>query len=155
MGDKAPSLQDLFLNACRKDRLPVTIFLVKGIKLAGVITGFDTFALLLRREGQSQLVYKHAVSTVVPAQSVTLPGEAGQGSARPSLQDQLLLEAENEHSPVTLYLMNGVMLQGRLDAHDQFALLIRRGEQQQLVYKHAISTIHVDSPAPAEQDESV
>src|SRR5690242_15924184 len=118
MGDKSPNLQDLFLNACRKSRAPVTIFLVKGIKLSGVITGFDAFSLLLRRDGESQLVYKHAVSTIVPAQRHALPDDAGQGGGRPSLQDQLLLAAEREKASVTLYLMNGVMLQGRLEAHD-------------------------------------
>jgi host factor-I protein len=147
MGDKSPNLQDLFLNACRKSRAPVTIFLVKGIKLSGVITGFDAFSLLLRRDGQSQLVYKHAVSTIVPAQVHVLSNEEGQGTTRVSLQDQLLLSAEREQAAVTLYLMNGVMLQGRLEAHDQFALLVSRAGQQQLVYKHAISTLHADVAA--------
>jgi host factor-I protein len=55
-----------------------------------------------------------------------------------------LLAAEREQASVTLYLMNGVMLQGRLEAHDQFVLLVSRGDQQQLVYKHAISTLHAD-----------
>ena len=144
MADKAPNLQDVFLNGCRKGRLPVTIFLVKGIKLAGIITGFDAFSLLLRRDGQSQLVYKHSISTIVPAQRVALPDDAGQGAARPSLQDQMLLAAEGEGAAVTLYLMNGVMLQGLLEAHDPFALLVSRGEQQQLVYKHAVSTLHAE-----------
>lgn len=144
MSDKSPNLQDLFLNACRKSRTPVTIFLVKGIKLAGIITGFDAFSLLLRRDGQSQLVYKHAVSTIVPAQAQALTEAEGQGGGRLSLQDQLLLSAEREGAPATLYLMNGVMLQGRLDAHDQFVLLVSRGDQQQLVYKHAVSTLHAD-----------
>ncbi len=153
MGDKSPNLQDLFLNACRKSRAPVTIFLVKGIKLSGVITGFDAFSLLLRRDGESQLVYKHAVSTIVPAQRHALPEDEGQGGGRASLQDQLLLAAEREQSSVTLYLMNGVMLQGRLEAHDQFALLVSRGDQQQLVYKHAISTLHADVSADGNDAE--
>jgi host factor-I protein len=154
MGDKLPNLQDLFLNACRKSRAHVTIFLVKGIKLAGIITGFDAFSVLLRRDGESQLVYKHAISTIVPAHRHALPEAEGQGTARPSLQDQLLLDAERAHAPVTLYLMNGVMLQGRLEAHDQFALLVSRGDQQQLVYKHAISTLHADSLAADDGPEA-
>lgn len=153
MGDKSPNLQDVFLNACRKSRAPVTIFLVKGIKLAGIITGFDAFSLMLHRDGQSQLVYKHAVSTIVPAQRHALPETEGQGHARLSLQDQLLVTAEREQAAVTLYLMNGVMLQGRLEAHDQFALLVSRSDQQQLVYKHAISTLHADV-APSEAEAS-
>lgn len=153
MGDKSPNLQDLFLNACRKGRAPVTIFLVKGIKLSGVISGFDAFSLLLRRDGESQLVYKHAISTIVPAHRHSLSETAWPEGARPSLQDQLLLDAERGQAPVTLYLMNGVMLQGRLEAHDQFALLITRGDQQQLVYKHAISTLHADSLAAGHNAE--
>ena len=66
------NLQDTFLNHVRKNKLAVTVFLVNGVKLQGVITWFDNFSLLLRREGHSQLVYKHAVSTVMPAQPVQL-----------------------------------------------------------------------------------
>ncbi len=72
MADKAQNLQDQFLNHVRKSKLPVTVFLVNGVKLQGVITWFDNFSLLLRREGHSQLVYKHAVSTVMPSQPVQL-----------------------------------------------------------------------------------
>jgi host factor-I protein len=72
MGEKANSLQDVFLNAVRKTRTPVTMFLVNGVKLQGVITWFDNFSVLLRRDGHSQLVYKHAISTVMPAQPLQL-----------------------------------------------------------------------------------
>ena len=68
MPARSLSLQDHFLNSVRRAKLPVTIFLVKGVKLQGVITWFDNFSLLLRREGSSQLVYKHAVSTIMPAE---------------------------------------------------------------------------------------
>ncbi len=70
--EKKQSLQDTFLNAVRKGKIPVTIFLVNGVKLQGAITWFDNFCVLLRREGQSQLVYKHAISTVMPSQPVRL-----------------------------------------------------------------------------------
>lgn len=72
MVEKQQSLQDTFLNHIRKNRLPVTVFLMNGVKLQGVITWFDSFSVLLRREGHSQLVYKHAVSTVMPTQAVQL-----------------------------------------------------------------------------------
>ena len=72
MVDKHQNLQDVFLNHVRKSKLPVTVFLANGVKLQGVITWFDNFSLLLRREGHSQLVYKHAVSTVMPSQPVQL-----------------------------------------------------------------------------------
>ena len=64
------SMQDLFLNVLRKDKAPVTVFLVNGIKLQGIITGFDNFSLTLKRDAQVQLVYKHAISTVMPVGTV-------------------------------------------------------------------------------------
>jgi host factor-I protein len=66
------NLQDAFLNNVRKGKVPVTIFLMNGVKLQGIITWFDNFCVLLRRDGQSQLVYKHAISTVMPSQPITL-----------------------------------------------------------------------------------
>lgn len=69
---KGQSLQDPFLNALRKDRIPVSIFLVNGIKLQGQIESFDNFVVLLKNT-VSQMVYKHAISTVVPSRSVKLP----------------------------------------------------------------------------------
>jgi host factor-I protein len=72
MSDKKQNLQDTFLNSVRRAKTPLTIFLVNGVKLQGVVTWFDNFCVLLRRDGQSQLVYKHAISTVMPAQPVQL-----------------------------------------------------------------------------------
>ncbi|MBS0255205.1 MAG: RNA chaperone Hfq, partial [Proteobacteria bacterium] len=69
-GAKGQNLQDQFLNLLRKHKTPVTMFLVKGVKLQGIVTWFDNFSILLRRDGQSQLVYKHAVSTIMPSQPV-------------------------------------------------------------------------------------
>ncbi|MEM7743489.1 MAG: RNA chaperone Hfq [Pseudomonadota bacterium] len=71
-GETRQSLQDSFLNQIRKQKIPVTVFLVNGVKLQGVITWFDNFCVLLRRDGQSQLVYKHAISTVMPSQPFSL-----------------------------------------------------------------------------------
>ena len=64
--ERAQSLQDTFLNHVRKQKIPLTIFLVNGVKLQGVVTWFDNFCVLLRRDGHSQLVYKHAISTIMP-----------------------------------------------------------------------------------------
>ena len=76
--DKKQNLQDTFLNAVRKSRTPLTIFLVNGVKLQGVVTWFDNFCVLLRRDGQSQLVYKHAISTIMPSQPINLyDGDGG------------------------------------------------------------------------------
>lgn len=72
MAEKSQNLQDVFLNHIRKDKTPVTIFLVNGVKLQGIVSWFDNFCVLLRRDGHSQLVYKHAISTVMPSGPVQL-----------------------------------------------------------------------------------
>lgn len=69
---KSQNVQDVFLNHVRKNKLPVTVFLVNGVKLQGVISWFDNFCVLLRRDGHVQLVYKHAISTVMPAGPIQL-----------------------------------------------------------------------------------
>ncbi len=70
--EKKQNLQDTFLNSVRRTKTPLTIFLVNGVKLQGVVSWFDNFCVLLRRDGQAQLVYKHAISTIMPAQPVQL-----------------------------------------------------------------------------------
>ena len=72
MASDRQNLQDAFLNQVRKQKISVTVFLINGVKLQGVITWFDNFCILLRRDRQSQLVYKHAISTIMPAQNVSL-----------------------------------------------------------------------------------
>ena len=156
MSARTLSLQDNFLNSIRRAKLPVTIFLVKGVKLQGVVTWFDSFSLLLRREGASQLVYKHSISTVMPAEPPAGfdegPGDAEGGKA--ALQDLFLAAASREHERMTLFLVNGVMLQGSIAAFDQFSLLLERGGQVQLVYKHAISTLQPARPLKLDQEPS-
>ena len=157
MADKPASLQDQFLNSVRKSKAPVTLFLMKGVKLQGMITWFDAFSLLLRREGVSQLVYKHAISTIMPDNAPALTHEVGEGARRPALQDIFLVAAERAQEPMTVFLVNGVMLQGAVAAHDQFVLLLERGGQSQLVYKHSVSTMQPASPldlGSAEGDDS-
>ena len=72
MSDKKQNLQDTFLNSVRKSKTPLTIFLVNGVKLQGAVSWFDNFCVLLRRDGQSQLVYKHAISTIMPGNPIQL-----------------------------------------------------------------------------------
>jgi host factor-I protein len=146
MPSKALSLQDHFLNSLRRQRTPVTIFLVKGVKLQGVITWFDAFSLLLRRDGVSQLIYKHAMSTIMPAElppGLDLDGFRGEGleEGRATLQDRFLAAAIRQRMAMTVFLVNGVMLQGEVVAFNRFSMLLGRGEQVQLVYKHAVSTM--------------
>ena len=76
--EKSQNLQDVFLNTVRKAKVPVTIFLVNGVKLQGIVTWFDNFCVLLRRDSHSQLVYKHAISTVMPSSPVNLQDATGE-----------------------------------------------------------------------------
>jgi host factor-I protein len=69
---QSQNVQDVFLNHIRKNKTPVTVFLVNGVKLQGVVTWFDNFSVLLRRDGHTQLVYKHAISTVMPSVQIQL-----------------------------------------------------------------------------------
>ena len=144
MPDKPLSLQDQFLNSVRRSKSPATVFLVKGVKLQGVITWFDAFSLLLRRDSSSQLIYKHAISTIMPQRApleVVEGFSTPQAGSRPGLQDVFLAAAAREKAPMTLFLVNGVMLQGHVAGFDQFCVVLERDEQVQLVYKHAISTL--------------
>ena len=79
------NLQDQFLNLLRKNKVPVTMFLVKGVKLQGIVTWFDNFSILLRRDGQSQLVYKHAISTIMPGLSLDPAQFSSHPTTRPSI----------------------------------------------------------------------
>jgi host factor-I protein len=145
MVGKPAKLQDHFLNSARRSKAPLTLFLLKGIKLQGVITWFDAFSLLLRRDGQTQLVYKHSISTIMAGKPLDL-GDLGAASTRPGPQDAFLSAAARERHQMTMFLVNGVMLQGVVGFHDQFSLLLERGGEVQLVYKHAISTMQPDEP---------
>ena len=150
MADKQGSLQDLFLNSLRRSKTPVTMFLVKGVKLQGIVTWFDNFSVLLRREGQSQLIYKHAISTIMPtghidvAALVDAVGETAR--KQPVLQEIFLSAVRKSEDSVTMFLVNGVMLQGQVAAFDLFCMLLQREGLTQLVYKHAVSTIQPAKP---------
>jgi host factor-I protein len=150
MADKVNNLQDIFLNYMRKTKTPVTMFLVKGVKLQGIITWFDNFSVLLRRDGHAQLIYKHAISTVMPSHAVDLSdlehGADDEAKSNGSLQDTFLTAVRRGREPVTMFLVNGVMLQGQIVAYDLFCMLLRRDDLAQLVYKHAVSTVQPAGP---------
>ncbi|GHU03950.1 RNA-binding protein Hfq [Alphaproteobacteria bacterium] len=74
--EKQKNIQDVFLNYIRKKKTSVTVFLMNGVKLQGIITGFDSFSVLLRRDGLTQLIYKHAISTIMPGEPVNLSEQA-------------------------------------------------------------------------------
>ena len=149
------NLQDAFLNILRKNKIPVTMFLVKGVKLQGIVTRFDNFSILLRRDGQSQLVYKHAISTIMPGQSLDAEQFASQPGSKKQklLQDVFLNRVAEAHVQVTMFLVNGVMLQGRIAAYDLFCMLLERDGAVQLAYKHAVSTIQPAVPVDLSVDD--
>lgn len=72
MNNKAMNLQDVFLNQCRKDRIPITIYLTNGFQFKGMIKGFDNFTVILDSDGKQQLVFKHAISTIIPLKAVQI-----------------------------------------------------------------------------------
>lgn len=150
MTKQANNLQDIFLNHLRRSKSPVTMFLVKGVKLQGIITWFDNFSVLLRRDGQSQLVYKHAISTIMPGigfDSAQVKAAYGEGAAKGRLLQEVFLNAvQKSGQPVTMFLVNGVMLQGEIGAFDLFCVMLERDRAAQLVYKHAISTVQPNGP---------
>jgi len=155
MADKQTSLQDLFLNALRRSKTPLTLFLVKGVKLQGIVTWFDNFSVLLRRDGQSQLIYKHAISTIMPAGGMDLSAMLEQvgDSGRKQLQDIFLSAVRRSGDHVTMFLVNGVMLQGGIAGFDLFCMLLQRDGAVQLVYKHAVSTIQPSRPLNLAEEE--
>ncbi|WAT18332.1 RNA chaperone Hfq [Aurantiacibacter sp. MUD11] len=152
---KGANLQDVFLNHLRREKIPVTMFLVKGVKLQGIVTWFDNFSILLRRDGQSQLVYKHAISTIMPGQPMDAdqfgPGPLA-GRKQRLLQDIFLSRVRDAEVQVTMFLVNGVMLQGRIASFDLFCMLLERDGYVQLAYKHAVSTIQPASPVDLTDD---
>jgi host factor-I protein len=153
---KGQNLQDQFLNLLRKNKTPVTMFLVKGVKLQGIVTWFDNFSILLRRDGQSQLVYKHAISTIMPSTPVDarqFSSGADNGKKTRVLQDVFLSSIRNAGVQVTMFLINGVMLQGRVAAYDLFCMLLEREGYVQLAYKHAVSTIQPVTPVDLQAHE--
>jgi host factor-I protein len=155
MSARLLSLQDHFLNSVRRAHAPVTIFLVKGVKLQGLVTWFDSFSLLLRRDGASQLVYKHSISTIMPAgipPGFTAAATIIEHGGKPSLQDLFLNAAASGAEQMTLFLVNGVMLQGQVTGFDQFSVVLERAGQIQLVYKHAISTLQPEKPLNLEPE---
>ena len=152
MAEKVNNLQDMFLNGLRRSKTPVTMFLVKGVKLQGIITWFDNFSVLLRRDGQAQLIYKHAISTIMPSQPLDLKDierafAEQMDKKKPTLLQEVFLSAvRRAEEPVTMFLVNGVMLQGEIVAFDLFCMLLQREGLSQLVYKHAISTVQPERP---------
>ena len=151
------NLQDAFLNWLRKNKVSVTMFLVKGVKLQGIVTWFDNFSILLRRDGQSQLVYKHAISTIMPGQPIDAEQfENRSGNNRQKLlQDIFLGRVSDAGVQVTMFLVNGVMLQGRIAAYDLYCMLLERDGSVQLAYKHAVSTIQPSEPVDLTGDDPV
>jgi host factor-I protein len=103
--DKSQNVQDVFLNHVRKSKTPVTVFLVNGVKLQGIITWFDNFSVLLRRDGHTQLVYKHAISTVMPGAPIMLFDASSAGAQQPTqggspVRETTMTLSPREPSPV-------------------------------------------------------
>ena len=83
--NKSLNLQDVFLNQVRKDRIGVTIFLTNGFQFKGLVKGFDNFIVILESEGKQQLVYKHAISTIIPVKAVNILNSFETAESQPSI----------------------------------------------------------------------
>lgn len=86
MTDKNQNVQDVFLNAIRKQKVAVTVFLVNGVKLQGFVTWFDNFSVLLKRDAHIQLIYKHAISTIMPGGPVKMFDDSEEGASDSSAE---------------------------------------------------------------------
>jgi host factor-I protein len=100
--EKSQNVQDVFLNHVRKSKTPVTVFLVNGVKLQGIITWFDNFSMLLRRDGHTQLVYKHAISTVMPGAPIQLFEGPKEGVAERPQSGSTLTMSQRESVPADI-----------------------------------------------------
>ena len=158
MSDKNQTLQDKFLNKIRKEKVSVTVFLVNGVKLQGIITWFDSFSMLMRRDAQSQLIYKHAISTIMPGGTFdadAIVDTVGENQRKSPLLQELFLNAvRKSEDSVTMFLINGVMLQGQIAGFDLFCMLLQREGMVQLVYKHAVSTIQPARPLNLAEEQN-
>ena len=94
MAEKFQNVQDVFLNKIRKEKMSVTVFLVNGVKLQGVVTWFDNFCLLLRRESHVQLVYKHAISTIMPGGPLNLYEDEADGASEDKAEESATEDSE-------------------------------------------------------------
>ena len=95
MSEKSQNVQDVFLNHVRKTKNSVTVFLINGVKLQGIITWFDNFSVLLRRDGHTQLLYKHAISTVMPSGPIQLFESEKQQEEEDEVDDQIVEESSS------------------------------------------------------------
>ena len=73
MADNRYNLQDAFLNQARREKIPTTMFLINGFQLRGTVTGYDSFTVVLETDGKQQMIYKHAISTIVPSRTLDIP----------------------------------------------------------------------------------
>lgn len=134
----AAGLQEQFLNHVRREKSGLSLFLLKGLRLEGLVSGFDAYSLTLRRGATEQLVYKQAVSSIVGAFEWA-PTESTHPAEASDRQNDFLLRRHG--SEVKIYLVNGIGLAGTLLAHDNFCLLLASGKERQLLFKHAIATV--------------
>lgn len=140
MSSKPLDIQNFLLNQCRRDAVSASVYLLKGVRLQGVISGFDNFVLTLRREGAEQLVYKHGIATFAARIDLTSLPEPDASGAGDDIQAAILERFRN--AEVDAFLVNGVRLTGRLIAYDRFIVLIEGPNgAAQMIYKHALSSL--------------
>lgn len=153
--NKKTGLQEQFLGYLRKKMITVTIFLVNGVRLEGELVASTIYVICIRRGGQLQLIFKQAIATFCPKKTVNLHHVSQMAQEDPSmtentpgLQEIFLNYLRKNLIEITLFLVNGIKLQGRVKSFDTYCLVLERPEaanerpdQAQLIYKHSIATL--------------
>lgn len=135
-----PSLQDRLYTALREDRIKTKVFLTNGFQLDGIIKEVDNFTILVLKDGQERMIYKHAISTIEPSKKTNDTSNRKQ-SSNTNLQERLYASLKEGEIKAKIYLTNGFQLEGIIKDFDNFTILIVRDGKEDMIYKHAISTI--------------
>lgn len=134
------NLQDKVLQEARAKRMQVTVFFVNGFQMKGIIKAFDNYTFYLVNEGKEYLLYKHAVTTLVPLKQLT--GEQIKNRMKPmNLQDTVLNAVRGQDMQVKVFLTNGFQIQGKVKEFDNFTILLEKEGKDHLIYKQALTTI--------------
>jgi host factor-I protein len=141
MSNNVQTLQGPFLNAIRAQHIGVAIYLINGIKMKGQIVSFDQYSVVIR-SGVDHMVYKHAITTVVPErQPEFLVKNVETGNGDLDVQSVFLETLKAAKKEVNIYLINGIRLDGVIAFYDQYSVLLESDKTIQMVYKHGTSTI--------------
>lgn len=134
------NLQDRLYAALKEDRIKTKVFLTNGFQMDGIIKEVDNFTILVLKDGQERMIYKHAISTIEPTKKIDNTTNRRQ-SSNTNLQERLYTSLKEGEIKAKIYLTNGFQLDGIIKDFDNFTILILKDGREDMIYKHAISTI--------------